>query len=54
MPNPFNRIPGFMANEHYFVPGFPQMAHPMIEWALDTFTRVFFSRSMASWKRLSC
>lgn len=39
IPNPFNRIPGFMANEHYFVPGFPQMAHPMIEWALDTFYR---------------
>ena len=37
VPNPFNRIPGFMVNEHYFVPGFPQMAHPMIEWALDTF-----------------
>ena len=39
IPNPFNRIPGFMANDHYFVPGFPQMAHPMIEWALDTFYR---------------
>jgi len=39
IPNPFNRIPGFMANDHYFVPGFPQMAHPMIEWALDTFFR---------------
>ena len=39
IPNPFNRIPGFMANGHYFVPGFPQMAHPMIEWALDTFYR---------------
>ena len=37
IPNPFNRIAGFMANEHYFVPGFPQMAHPMIEWVLDTF-----------------
>ena len=37
IPNPFNRIPGFMANDHYFVPGFPQMSHPMIEWALDTF-----------------
>ena len=37
IPNPFNRIAGFMAREHYFVPGFPQMAHPMIEWALDTF-----------------
>jgi len=42
VPNPFNRIPGFMANEHYFVPGFPQMAHPMIEWALDTFYRAEF------------
>jgi molybdopterin-biosynthesis enzyme MoeA-like protein len=39
IPNPFNRIPGFTINDHYFVPGFPQMAHPMIEWALDTFYR---------------
>lgn len=37
VPNPFNRIPGFMVREHYFVPGFPQMAHPMIEWVLDAF-----------------
>lgn len=36
VPNPFNRIAGFSVNDHYFVPGFPQMAHPMIEWALDT------------------
>lgn len=42
IPNPFNRIPGFMAREHYFVPGFPQMAHPMIEWVLDTFYRDCF------------
>src|SRR5574343_202055 len=39
IPNPFNRIAGFMTREHYFVPGFPQMAHPMLEWALDTFYR---------------
>lgn len=39
IPNPFNRIPGFMTRHHYFVPGFPQMAHPMIAWALDTFYR---------------
>lgn len=37
VPNPFNNIPGFRINQHYFVPGFPQMAHPMVEWALDTF-----------------
>lgn len=42
IPNPFNRIAGFMANDHYFVPGFPQMAHPMIEWALDTFYKAEF------------
>jgi molybdopterin-biosynthesis enzyme MoeA-like protein len=42
VPNPFNRIPGFMVRDHYFVPGFPQMAHPMIEWALDTFHRDLF------------
>lgn len=42
LPNPFNRVPGFMAREHYFTPGFPQMAHPMIEWVLDTFYRDLF------------
>ncbi|EKE16670.1 MAG: hypothetical protein ACD_10C00861G0001 [uncultured bacterium] len=42
VPNPFNRIAGFTVNDHYFVPGFPQMAHPMIEWALDTFYRDSF------------
>ena len=45
VPNPFNRIPGFMVpgRHHYFVPGFPQMAHPMIEWALETFYRDQFT-----------
>ena len=37
VPNPFNRIPGFRVRDHHFLPGFPQMAHPMAEWALDTF-----------------
>lgn len=37
VPNPFNRIPGFCVQHHYFLPGFPQMAHPMAAWALDTF-----------------
>jgi molybdopterin-biosynthesis enzyme MoeA-like protein len=36
IPNPFNRIPGFSLREHHFVPGFPQMAWPMVEWVLDT------------------
>ena len=33
--NPFNRIPGFSVGEVHFVPGFPVMAHPMIELLLD-------------------
>ncbi|OHC65277.1 MAG: hypothetical protein A2045_16890 [Rhodocyclales bacterium GWA2_65_20] len=37
IPNPFNRIPGFSLGDHHFVPGFPQMAWPMIEWVLDSF-----------------
>lgn len=36
IPNPYNRIPGFSLGDHHFVPGFPQMAWPMIEWVLDT------------------
>ena len=36
IPNPFNRIPGFSVADHHFVPGFPQMAWPMVEWLLDT------------------
>ena len=43
IPNPFNRIPGFMLREHYFVPGFPQMAHPMVEWVLDAFYADLFA-----------
>jgi molybdopterin-biosynthesis enzyme MoeA-like protein len=36
IPNPVNRIPGFSVRDHHFVPGFPAMATPMIEWVLDT------------------
>lgn len=36
IPNPVNRVAGFSINQHYFVPGFPQMAHPMVEWVLET------------------
>lgn len=37
IPNPINRIPGFKINDHHFVPGFPNMAWPMVEWSLDTY-----------------
>ncbi len=35
IPNPVNRIAGFSIRNHHFVPGFPQMAWPMVEWVLD-------------------
>ncbi len=37
IPNPFNRIPGFSLGQHHFLPGFPQMAWPMVEWVLDSY-----------------
>jgi molybdopterin-biosynthesis enzyme MoeA-like protein len=40
IPNPYNKIPGFSvqvgAGAVHFVPGFPVMAWPMMEWLLDT------------------
>ena len=40
IPNPYNKIPGFSfdgaaGGSVHFVPGFPVMAWPMIEWVLD-------------------
>lgn len=35
IPNPYNKIPGFSVGSVHFVPGFPVMAHPMIESLLD-------------------
>ncbi len=35
VPNPYNQIPGFSIRDHFFVPGFPVMAWPMLEWVLD-------------------
>jgi molybdopterin-biosynthesis enzyme MoeA-like protein len=42
IPNPYNRIPGFSLGRHHFVPGFPVMAWPMIEWVLETKYRNLF------------
>jgi molybdopterin-biosynthesis enzyme MoeA-like protein len=40
IPNPFNKIAGFSCIQElggiHFVPGFPVMAWPMVEWVLDT------------------
>ena len=35
IPNDYNRIRGFSLGETHFVPGFPVMAWPMVEWVLD-------------------
>lgn len=35
VPNPYNKIPGFFIENHTFMPGFPVMAWPMMEWTLD-------------------
>ncbi len=42
IPNPHNRIPGFSLNRHYFLPGFPEMAWPMMAWVLDMHYRHLF------------
>ena len=35
IPNPYNKIAGFSVQHVHFVPGFPVMAWPMMEWVLD-------------------
>lgn len=47
IPNPYNKIPGFSCGGSgdgavYFVPGFPVMAWPMLEWVLDTHYAAYF------------
>ncbi len=41
IPNPYNRVPGFSYGRHHFMPGFPEMAWPMMEWVLDNEYREF-------------
>lgn len=36
IPNPVNRVAGFSLGHLHFLPGFPQMAWPMMEWVLET------------------
>ena len=55
IPNPFNKIPGFFCTAGddtcalgqggvFFLPGFPVMAWPMMEWVLDTYFSQYFAR----------
>jgi len=34
VPNPVNRVPGFALERHFFLPGFPEMAHAMLDHIL--------------------
>ena len=58
IPNPYNRIPGFSIRNHFFVPGFPVMAWPMVEWVLDNCFAQFHhqvdyvERSVIVWEAL--
>lgn len=46
IPNPYNKIAGFSCKRVHFVPGFPVMAWPMIEWVLDTqYTALFTTQA---------
>jgi molybdopterin-biosynthesis enzyme MoeA-like protein len=47
IPNSYNQIPGFAIGRHYFVPGFPVMAWPMVEWVLDNHYRDYFQAHTA-------
>ncbi len=48
IPNDYNRIRGFSLFEHHFVPGFPIMAWPMVEWVLDNrYAHLFHRRPEA-------
>lgn len=47
LPNPYNKIPGFSCDGPgggtvHFTPGFPVMAWPMMNWALDTYYAPWF------------
>ncbi len=37
IPNPVNRVPGFSMDNLHCLPGFPEMAWPMMEWVLDQY-----------------
>ncbi len=45
IPNPVNQVPGFKVEQHHFVPGFPDMAWPMMEWVLDTYYTHLFNKT---------
>lgn len=51
VPNPINQVPGFKLADHHFVPGFPNMSWPMVEWVLDThYAHLFNENPNVEWR----
>ncbi len=49
IPNPYNQIAAFSCGDHHFLPGFPEMSWPMMEWVLETrYTHLFHQQKIAS------
>ena len=47
IPNGFNNIPGFSLGTIYCLPGFPEMAWPMMEWVIQTQFTIPVNRDVA-------
>lgn len=45
IPNPVNNVPGFSVKHHHCLPGFPNMAWPMMEWVLENHYSRYFSET---------
>ncbi len=44
IPNPYNQIAAFSCGDHHFLPGFPEMAWPMMAWVLESKYRHLFDQ----------
>jgi molybdopterin-biosynthesis enzyme MoeA-like protein len=45
IPNEINKIPGFKIRHHHFLPGFPEMAWPMVEWVLNEYYKDLLNKN---------
>ena len=54
IPNPVNQVAGFSVGHCHFVPGFPEMAWPMIDWVLDTHYRAMQRGPTAPEAHVAC
>lgn len=49
IPNPINRVAGFFLHQHFFMPGFPSMAHPMLDWVLSDLLANPLANPLGAW-----